>query len=193
MCYLYGSFTNPGTASFFNQSKPCKRLFLLMCVCVCMCVHMCMYMCMCMCDNACGSQKRVLDPLELELQEVVSHRLWVLGEQQVQLSSPLQKFLKSQVLMFKTNIPRNTAKCGGTRPEPSPLTCKKPSSEINLGARRPEKVPDAAPERVSKWQNASQACHTRPQGPAMTPGHRKMDSNILSPQPHLVSLVHPEP
>lgn len=32
-----------------------------------------------MCASAYGSQKRVSDSLELELQEVVGHRLWVLG------------------------------------------------------------------------------------------------------------------
>lgn len=56
-----------------------------MCICV---VFMYVYVCVChlvcvyhMHAGGCKSQKRTLDPLELELQEVVSHPMWVLGIQ----------------------------------------------------------------------------------------------------------------
>jgi hypothetical protein len=43
------------------------------CVCLCVCV------CVCVCAGALGSQRRVLDNLELELQGTVSHSTQMLG------------------------------------------------------------------------------------------------------------------
>jgi hypothetical protein len=51
-----------------------------MCTCVCMCVCVCGR-----CVGTCGDQKRVLDLLELELQVVMNHPIWVLG---TKLGSP---------------------------------------------------------------------------------------------------------
>lgn len=56
---------------------------------------MCMYMCLYvhMCADVCGSQKKGLDPLDLEIQVVVSHPMWFrepnssLKEQQVILTA----------------------------------------------------------------------------------------------------------
>jgi hypothetical protein len=59
-----------------------------MCVCASVCVHVhcvCAFtctcaLCVCVCVCVCtiGIQKRVLDSLEVELQEVMSCRVWVL-------------------------------------------------------------------------------------------------------------------
>lgn len=45
---------------------------------MCMCVSLRVYVCH-MYAGACGSQRKVSDFLELELQEVVGHPMWVLG------------------------------------------------------------------------------------------------------------------
>lgn len=51
--------------------------------CVCVCVLICAYEC-----SACRVWKRMSDLLELELQAVVSHSIWVLG---TELGSSLQE------------------------------------------------------------------------------------------------------
>jgi len=49
------------------------------CVCECVCVCVCVFLSICPCiagmPGAHGGQKSVSDPLELELQTVVSHRV----------------------------------------------------------------------------------------------------------------------
>lgn len=61
-----------------------------------------MYKCMHMDAGACGTHKKVLGPLELELQVVVSQLAWVLGTKQVlcrsrACSEPLSQPLASSV------------------------------------------------------------------------------------------------
>ena len=59
-------------------------MYMYVCLLVCICVLLCVHTCAClpvyaqqMC-TALGGQKRVLDILELQLQVVVSHLMWVL-------------------------------------------------------------------------------------------------------------------
>lgn len=47
---------------------------------MCMCLGV--YMCTCV-FSICGSQKRALDPFELELQAIVSCLMWLLGTEPV--------------------------------------------------------------------------------------------------------------
>lgn len=46
-----------------------------------MSVYVCLHICLCIMymPCACEVQKRILDPLKLELQKLVSHPMWVLG------------------------------------------------------------------------------------------------------------------
>ena len=57
--------------SFIHPSSLYISVSLKMCVCVSLCVHVC--------AGTHRSQKRVSDPLELELKEAVSHQILVLG------------------------------------------------------------------------------------------------------------------
>ena len=65
----------------FNQFVPPQVSFLppkfTRCVCVCVCV------CVCLCVSVSVSrgQKRVSDPLRLELETVVTSTVWMLGRQ----------------------------------------------------------------------------------------------------------------
>lgn len=51
------------------------KIYFYLGICLCVCVG-CVYICEC---SAHGEQKRTFDPVELELQVVVSHPMWVLG------------------------------------------------------------------------------------------------------------------
>lgn len=68
-----------------------KKIFIYVPVCLCMVI-------MCVCAQR--SQKRVLDPLELHLQVVVSHTMWVLG---TELGSSTVSSLASSLVHKKYN------------------------------------------------------------------------------------------
>jgi hypothetical protein len=56
----------------------CMHAFICMCVSISECMYVCMYVCICMYVHhvcACGGQKGISDPLELELQTTVSHHV----------------------------------------------------------------------------------------------------------------------
>lgn len=58
-------------------------------LCVCVCLSVCLFVCLCLCLSVCThvymntdvhrSQKRVSEPMELELQTALSSPVWVLG------------------------------------------------------------------------------------------------------------------
>ena len=81
-----------------------KRTFFVfhyVCVSICVCGYMCVWVY--------GGQRRMADPLELELQAAVSCLMWVLGIElgspggaaHAELSSPFYFFLKDSLFVFK--------------------------------------------------------------------------------------------
>lgn len=90
-----------------------------------------------------------------------------------ELNSGPELSLYTQHELFKKNwVLWNTARCQGTKAEPSPLWSVSPW-EIDLGAERPWKVPAATPERLFEWQNASRM---------VIPGHwvRCLEADVSS-------------
>jgi len=48
------------------------------CVCMCVCMRVCVHAYVCACGSAGGSQRKVLDPLVLEIEAEVSSVVWLL-------------------------------------------------------------------------------------------------------------------
>lgn len=78
-----------------------------MCICMlCMCrSHIC---------GACGGQRKLLDPLEMELQEIVSCLMWVLGTKFGSSLEEQQVLLNAESSIYWDRIP------GGTQSLPIP-------------------------------------------------------------------------
>lgn len=79
-------------------------------VCVCTRVHV---HALHMCANACRGQNRVLNPLELELQAIICHLMWVLGTKlqssaRALNSGAIQQAPQSYVLINYPDVERYT-------------------------------------------------------------------------------------